>query len=45
MLISSINIPYISNFKPIIFSTYSLFMHLYNLSGLKYSILSKIKHI
>ena len=45
MLISSINKPFISNFKPKIFSIYSLFMHLYDLSAFKYSILSKIKHI
>ena len=45
MLISSINKPYINNFKPIIFSIHSLFIPFYILIGLKYSILSKIKHI
>ena len=45
MLISSINKPYMSNFKLKIFSIYSLFIPSYNLSDVKYSILSKIKHI
>ena len=45
MLISTINKPYKSNSKPIIYSIYSLFISFYNLSDVKYSILSKIKHI